>query len=336
MNDDCLKLTVYFGERARIGDRFLADALADVYADRELRASIVMRAVEGFGAKHGLRTDRLLSLSDDLPLASVAVDTPARIEAALAEIDALGFSGLVTLERAGMVTRSDEPLHLPPGAARLTAYVGRQERVGSRPAHEAVVDELHAHGVAGATVLLGIDGTVHGVRRRARFFARNAEVPLMVVAVGDADRIAGALAPVTAMLDRPLATLERVRVCKRDGVKLAEPELPPAPGGDGRPVWAKLMVYAGEQSGRVARARARAARGRCRRGDEPARIWGYHGDHRPHGDRFWALERHVPVVTVILDTPDRCRGWFEIVDRLTQATGLVTSELVPAYRPREV
>ena len=35
-----------------------------------------MRGVEGFGAKHHLRTDRLLTLSEDLPLVSVAVDTP--------------------------------------------------------------------------------------------------------------------------------------------------------------------------------------------------------------------------------------------------------------------
>jgi len=38
---------------------------------------------------------------------------------------------------------------------------------------------------------------------------------------------------------------------------------------------------------------------------------------------------------VIVDTPQRTRAWFEIVDRLTDATGLVTSELVPAYRARE-
>jgi PII-like signaling protein len=335
VSEDCLKVTVYFGERARVGDAFLADVLSEIYARHELRASIVMRAVEGFGAKHGLRTDRLLSLSDDLPLASVAVDTRARIEAALADIDGLRFSGLVTLERARMITRTDEAVRMPPEAVKLTVYVGRQERVGSRPAHEAIVDELHAHRVAGATVLLGIDGTVHGVRRRARFFARNAEVPLMVIAVGDAERIATALGPVTAMQGRPLATLERVRVCKRDGLKLAEPRLLPESDGDGRPVWAKLMVYAGEQS-RVSHELVRELRAAGAAGATSLRgIWGYHGDHRPHGDRFWALERHVPVVTVIVDTPERSRAWFEIVDRLTDATGLVTSELVPAYRPRE-
>ena len=69
-----LKLTTYFGERDRAGDRFLADALLDLYARHELRTSVVLRGVEGFGVKHHLHTDRLLTLSEDLPLVSVAVD----------------------------------------------------------------------------------------------------------------------------------------------------------------------------------------------------------------------------------------------------------------------
>jgi PII-like signaling protein len=38
----------------------------------------------------------------------------------------------------------------------------------------------------------------------------------------------------------------------------------------------------------------------------------------------------VPVVTIVVDSPDRVGRWFEIVDELTSETGLVTSEMVPA------
>jgi PII-like signaling protein len=61
-------------------------------------------------------------------------------------------------------------------------------------------------------------------------------------------------------------------------------------------------------------------------------VWGYHGDHEPHGDSFWQLRRRVPVLTVTVDTPDRTREWFAIIDELTDQTGLVTSEMVPAFR----
>ncbi len=340
MNDDCLKLTIYFGERDRANGGFLADAFTEIYARHELKTSLVLRGVEGFGVKHHLRTDRLLSLSEDLPIVSVAVDLRPRIEAALSDIDALQFNGLVTLERAQLVTGRIDPVEPPGepcGATKLTVYVGRQERVGTRPAYEALVARLRELGVAGATVLLGVDGTAHGVRQRAKFFAANAQVPLMVIAVGDGERIAEVVPELGRMLARPLITLERVRVCKRDGHRLGEPRHLPETDASGLGIWQKLMVHTGQQSrhhGRplhhelIRRLREAGAGGATSlRG-----IWGYHGDHEPHGDSFWQLQRRVPIVTVIVDTPERIRGWFAIVDELTDETGLVTSELVPAFR----
>jgi PII-like signaling protein len=340
VNVDCLKLTTYFGERDRADGGFLADAFTAIYARHELQTSLVMRGVEGFGAKQQLRTDRLLTLSEDLPMVSVAVDTRARIEAALRDVTQLRFDGLVTLERARMLTASIGPVTLSPelgAATKLTVYLGRRQRVGGRPAHAAVVDLLHRRGIAGATVLLGVDGTAHGVRERARFFGRNGAVPLMVIAVGDGARIADALPQLGSMLARPLVTLERVRVCKRDGERLAEPTYVPETDPSGLGIWQKLMVYAGEQSrhaghplsGQLVRGlrEAGAAGATSLRG-----IWGYHGDHRPHGDSLWQLRRRVPVVTVVVDTPERIRRWFAVVDDITDETGLVTSELVPAFR----
>jgi PII-like signaling protein len=332
---DALKLTTYFGERDRVGERFLADALVDLYAAHRLRTSLVMRGVEGFGVKHHLHTDRLLTLSEDLPMVSVAVDLRPRIEAALDEVVALSGDGLITLERARMPdARAVADVH---EETKLTVYLGRGERAGGRPAHMAVLDTLHRHGVAGATVLLGVDGTARGERRRARFFAANAQVPLMVVAVGAGERIAAALPDLRALLVEPLVTLERVRVCKRDGRRLAMPDQVAATDPSGLAVWQKLMVYCGEQSRHQQRPLyielVRALRTAGAAGATALRgIWGYHGDHAPHGDSFWQLRRRVPVVMAIVDTPERIGRWFAVVDELTDETGLVTSEQVPAVR----
>jgi PII-like signaling protein len=340
VNDDCLKLTIYFGERDRTDRGFLANDLVDIFTRHELATSLVMRGTTGFGAKHQLRTDRLLTLSEDLPLVAVAVDRRDRIEAALRQVEQLRFDGLVTLERARILTGRLETAELPPdlqAATKLTVYVGRQERAGSRPAYEAVVDLLHRCGIAGATVLLGVDGTAHGVRQRARFFGRNADVPLMIISVGDGERIGAALPELGRMLAQPLLTLERITVCKRDGQRLAEPRHLPDSDPSGLQMWQKLMVYASEQSRYdhgplyvelIRRLREAGASGATSlRG-----IWGYHGDHAPHGDSFWQLRRRVPVVTVVVDTPASIRRWFAIVDELTEQTGLVTSEIVPACR----
>jgi PII-like signaling protein len=182
---------------------------------------------------------------------------------------------------------------------------------------------------------LGVDGTAHGVRERARFFGRNAQVPVMIIAIGSGEQIGGVLPELGALLARPLLTLERVRVCKRDGELLSAPAALPATDEQGLAMWQKLMVYASEQArdGRsplhvavVRRLRASGASGAtCLRG-----VWGFHGDHAPHGDRLLQVRRHVPVVTIIVDTPERIADSFEIVDELTHEAGLVTSEMVPA------
>jgi PII-like signaling protein len=340
VHEDCLKLTVYFGEHERVGRELLSDALLDVYQRHELEAAVLLRGAEGFGLRHTLHTQRLLTLSEDLPLVSIAVDAREKVERALPEVTAIVGKGLVTLERARLLSGRVGKVALPESlgdAAKLTVYCGRAERSGGRPAYRAAIRLLHERGVAGATAFLGVDGMRHGARQRARFFSRNEDVPVMVVSVGDGASIAAALPELAALLPRPLLTLERVRVCKRDGVVLADPRAPVAAEESGPAVWQKLMVYAGEQArhGRqslyielIRRLRQEGAAGATAlRG-----IWGYAGDHRPHGETLLPLHRTVPMVTVLVDRPERMRRWWRIVDELTDETGLVTSELVPAFR----
>lgn len=339
MNDDCLKLTVHFGESDRVHGHLLSDALVDLFEEHRLHAAVLMRAVEGFGLAQTLRTDRFLTLSEDLPLVAVAVDERERIEALLPEVTGLVAGGLVTLERARLLHDGLGAVELPEElheATKLTVYLGREERAAGGPAFVEVVERLHGAGLAGATVLLGVDGMAHRVRRRARFLGRNEGVPLMVVGVGPGGAAARALPVLDDLLADPIVTLERVRVCKRDGELLAAPLRLPERDDAGLGVWQKLMVYAGESAthaGRqlyvelIRRLREAGAGGATSlRG-----VWGFSGDHPPHGDRLFYVRRRVPVVTSIVDTPERTQRWFEIVDAVTDEAGLVTSEAVPAF-----
>jgi len=339
VNEDCLKLTSYFGERQRSAGRFAADALLDLYGRHEIATSILVRGMEGFGAKHRLRTDRSLTLSEDLPLVAIAVDARSRIEPLFDETRRLTGTGLVTLEGARLLTGDIEPVRLPPGpsgdATKLTVYLGRQERAYRMPAFMAVCDLLHRRGVDGATALLGVDGTVNGERERAAFFGRNAEVPMMVIAVGSGERIGRVLPELGGLLRRPLLALERVRVCKRDGLVLGSPGDLPATDEAGRPLWHKLMVYTSEAAlcdGQpVHRRIVRRLHAADVSGATTMRgIWGFHGDHAPHGDKLLQFGRRVPAVTTVIDTPERIATAFAIVDDLTREQGLVSCETVPA------
>jgi PII-like signaling protein len=177
----------------------------------------------------------------------------------------------------------------------------------------------------------------HAERRRARFFSRNDGVPLLVVSVGPAAAIADVLPELGRVLERPIATLEWIRVCKRGGHRHGEPRHLPLQDDSGLGIWQQLTVYASEQTRHgghtlhlqlIRRLREAGANGAT----TVQGIWGFSGDHPPHGDRLFRLRRHVPVVTTVVDTPERIRRWFELVDELTDEGGLVTSELVPAVQ----
>ncbi|HEY2796143.1 MAG TPA: DUF190 domain-containing protein [Micromonosporaceae bacterium] len=316
MSTDVLRLTAYLGERKRFAGRFAADALLDCYEAHEVATSILLRGMAGFGHKHHLRTDTSLSLSEDLPAVAIAVDSAERIEAVLDETARIAGEGLVTVERAG----------LPPdwtGAAKLTVHLGRQDRVDGRPAFVAVCELLQRRGVDGASALLGVDGTVRGKRRRARFFARNAAVPMLLIAAGTADRIADAVPEIRAALPDALCTVQPVEIF---------PPIAPRDPSDGQ--WRKLTVYTAESqlhAGRpihreiVHRLRGSGASGAS--GATTVRgIWGFHGSHPPHGDRLFQLGRNVPAVTTVVDSPERILQAYAVIAELTAEHGVVTSE----------
>jgi PII-like signaling protein len=340
VNSDCLKLTTYFGERDRTAHHLLADELLDLYGTHQIATSVLLRGVSGFGLKHHLRTDQLLSMSEDLPLVSVAVDTRERIDALLPAVMAIQRRGLVTLERARMLTGDAGPAE-PQGelgeVTKLTIYVGRGRRAGGADAFHAVCDLLFRHRLAGATVLLGVDGTKHGRRTRASLLGRNADVPMMIVSVGAGERIASALPELAALDPRPTLTLERVRLCKRDGQLLAEPDGLPGVDEHGLGIWQKLMIHSSESARYAGKPLHRALVARLRAANVAGvttlrGVWGFHGDHAPHGDRLLQVHRHVPVVTIVIDRPERVAQAFGIVDEMTGEHGLVTSEMVPAAR----
>ncbi|MCV7257161.1 DUF190 domain-containing protein [Mycobacterium shimoidei] len=341
MTQPCLKLTGYFGERQRtVGDvvpqGFLADAMLDLFGDRQIATSVMLRGIGGFGLRHVLRTDESLSLSEDPPVAIAAVDVESKITELVGEVVAMTGRGLVTLERARLagtdtVSHSDSR-----DAVKLTVYVGRQERVNGLPAYRAVCDLLYRLGFAGAGVFLGVDGTAHGQRYRARFFSRNVNVPLMIISIGSAAQVSAAVTELSAAIPNPLLTVERVRLCKSDGRLLTRPHRLPSTDNHGRTLWQKLMVHTSEATGHdgapIHRALVRhlLESGLARGATVLRGIWGFHGDHKPHGEKLFQLTRRVPVVTIIIDKPEWIARSFDIVDELTAEHGVVTSEMVPA------
>ena len=79
-----------------------------------------------------------------------------------------------------------------------------------------------------------------------RVFGRNVNVPVMIIAIGSNEQVNSAVTELAGMVANPLLTVERVRLCKRDGEMFARPPQLPMTDGQGRALWQKLMVYTAE------------------------------------------------------------------------------------------
>lgn len=343
MDEEGIKLTSYVGERRRIDGRLAADALVELYGRREIAASIALRGTEGFGLRHHIRTNHSLTLSDSPPLTAIAVDTSPRIRAILDETRRINHSGLITLEQTRLLSEEIDPVVLTQTAdneaTRLTVYFGRQDTVFMVPAFEVMCELLHRRSISGATALAGVDGNNHGHRQRGHSFSRNANVPMVVVAVGAGESIGPALPEIGGLLRSPRMTLDRVQICKRDGELISEPEMPPPYDEDGFACWQKLTVYASQATQHNGQPIHRAlirrllSAGVSGATTQPG-LWGFHGQHAPHGDRhLLQFGHHVPAATVVIEAPQRAAIAFAIIDEFTTRHGLVTCEHIPVIVP---
>jgi PII-like signaling protein len=337
LSDPAIKLTTYFDERDRSGSRFMADALFDIYERHRMRTSVLLRGALGFGQRHALHGDRLLTPSESLPAVSIAVDTRERIEDALGDVLSVAQHGLISLERAELVCGEAIGSLARPAeqTVKLTVYGGRAIRSGGQPGYVAALGMLREAGAAGASVLLGVDGTLHGERRRARFFARNEGVPLMLLALGSGAALGGALPALVELIYEPVLTIERVRICRSIGQTLAEPGTVPERDQSGLPIWQKIMVHAEEQAKYDGRPLYLELARRLAQEGAPGvtvlrGVRGFYAGSPDYADRLLSLRRNVPVHVVALDTPAGVQRWWPVLESLTAQSGLVTSEIVPA------
>jgi PII-like signaling protein len=92
------RLTIYLGE----SDHYRHHSLTAEIVDRARRAGLagcsVFRGTAGFGATGHVHSARLLSLSEDLPIAIVIIDSAEHIAEFVPELDELITGGLITLE----------------------------------------------------------------------------------------------------------------------------------------------------------------------------------------------------------------------------------------------
>lgn len=102
---------------------------------------------------------------------------------------------------------------IPDEGGLLRIYIGESDRRQGKPLYEWLVLKARAAGLAGATVLRGIEGFgAHSRLHTARILRLSEDLPIVVEIVDAMEKIEAFLPVVDDAIGEGLATVERVRV----------------------------------------------------------------------------------------------------------------------------
>jgi PII-like signaling protein len=96
-------MRIHIGESDRWHGKPLYEAIVGLLRKEKLSGATVLRGVGGFGGSSVYHTDKVLRLSQDLPIVIEVVEATERIEQILPELDEMIAGGLVTLEKVRVI-----------------------------------------------------------------------------------------------------------------------------------------------------------------------------------------------------------------------------------------
>lgn len=217
------KVTIYVGEAHHVHGRSAYTAILEFLFYHGISGATVTRAIAGFGASHEMHISDVLRLSGNLPIKIEFIEEEEKIAELLPKLRDLAGNGLITLQETEVVhsgatpaippASRPEPLH---GKARLMRiYLGENDRWHDRPLHEALVESLRAHDIAGVTVYRGILGYGAGGRmRKDHLLPLAQDRPIMLAIVDTEEKLRTWLPLAETMLPQGLIVLSDVDVIK--------------------------------------------------------------------------------------------------------------------------
>jgi uncharacterized protein len=91
------RLRIFLGEAQEWQGKPLYQAIVEVTQQQGAAGATVTRGIEGFGPAHHLSTERLLDVSENLPIIIDIVEREDRIDALLPLLDRMVQQGMITV-----------------------------------------------------------------------------------------------------------------------------------------------------------------------------------------------------------------------------------------------
>jgi PII-like signaling protein len=96
-------MRIHIGESDRWHGKPLYDAIVALLRAENFSGATVLRGVGGFGSSSVYHTDKIMRLSQDLPIVIEVIENAERIEKMLPQLDEMIGGGLVTLEKVRVI-----------------------------------------------------------------------------------------------------------------------------------------------------------------------------------------------------------------------------------------
>lgn len=95
----------------------------------------------------------------------------------------------------------------------LRIFIGESDRHDRKPLYQAIVETLRKKGLAGATVLRGIEGFgAHSRLHTHRILRLSEDLPIVIEVADRAERIDAILPTLDAMIGEGLVTVEPIHI----------------------------------------------------------------------------------------------------------------------------
>lgn len=96
-------MRIHVGESDRWRHKPLYEAIVEMLRREGFAGATILRGVGGYGASSRYHTEKILRLSQDLPIIIEVVEYEERIQSILPKLDEMIGGGLITLEKVHVI-----------------------------------------------------------------------------------------------------------------------------------------------------------------------------------------------------------------------------------------
>ncbi|MGA7921686.1 MAG: DUF190 domain-containing protein [Candidatus Acidiferrales bacterium] len=220
------KVSIYVGQDHQYHGESVYAAILEFLFYHKVSGASVTRGIAGFGADHHMHTDRILALTENLPMKVEFIETPEKVEELLPKLHEMVGTGLIEIQDTTIVKPSESskrvarqestpPLKRETKAKLMRIFIGENDKWNGEPLHKALIECMRTNDIAGVTVYQGILG--YGANRRIHKDSAlhlSHDRPIMLSVVDTEDRLRSFLPILDDMVQQGLVVFSDVDVIK--------------------------------------------------------------------------------------------------------------------------